>query len=114
MSHQSPTLPLVFGNYDGQAVEGRGGANKTSTVLIVNGVSTVLIVNGVTDLKLGSHISNKHLQEKPRSSTQAAMTSVFGQLVVGPPGSGKTTYCHVIGEYLKSIGRKVAIVNIGK
>nr|CAD7257499.1 unnamed protein product [Timema shepardi]CAD7575097.1 unnamed protein product [Timema californicum] len=69
MSHQSPTLPLVFGNYGEQVVEG---------------------------------------------STQAAMTSVFGQLVVGPPGSGKTTYCHVIGEYLKSIGRKVAIVNIGK
>nr|CAD7434565.1 unnamed protein product [Timema monikensis] len=69
MSHQSPTLPRVFGSYGRQAVEG---------------------------------------------STQAAMTSVFGQLVVGPPGSGKTTYCHAIGEYLKSIGRKVAIVNIGK
>ena len=36
----------------------------------------------------------------------------FGQLVIGPPGSGKTTYCLGISEYLKSIGRDVAIINL--
>jgi GTPase SAR1 family protein len=36
----------------------------------------------------------------------------FGQLVIGPPGSGKTTYCHGMQQYLRSIGRKVALVNL--
>ena len=41
------------------------------------------------------------------------MSTIFGQLVIGPPGSGKTTYCKEIGKFLESIGRKVAIINIG-
>jgi len=36
----------------------------------------------------------------------------FAQLVIGPPGSGKTTYCHGMQQFLRGIGRKVAIVNI--
>lgn len=36
----------------------------------------------------------------------------FGQLVIGPPGSGKTTYCHAMSEFLKGLGRRVAIVNL--
>ena len=36
----------------------------------------------------------------------------FGQIVIGPPGSGKTTYCKGMKEYLTAIGRKVAIVNL--
>ncbi|XP_033210583.1 GPN-loop GTPase 2 [Belonocnema kinseyi] len=40
------------------------------------------------------------------------MSLVYGQLVIGPPGSGKTTYCNGMGEFLESLGRKVAIVNI--
>lgn len=41
------------------------------------------------------------------------MPPIWGQLVIGPPGSGKTTYCQNMGQFLKSLGRKVAIVNIG-
>eukprot|EP01063_Lacrimia_lanifica_P007323 TRINITY_DN14652_c0_g1_i1.p2 TRINITY_DN14652_c0_g1~~TRINITY_DN14652_c0_g1_i1.p2 ORF type:complete len:304 (+),score=125.88 TRINITY_DN14652_c0_g1_i1:115-1026(+) len=36
----------------------------------------------------------------------------FGQLVFGHPGSGKTTYCAGLAEYLTGIGRKVAVVNL--
>lgn len=37
---------------------------------------------------------------------------MFGQLVIGPPGSGKTTYCHGMQQFLSSIGRKVAVINL--
>ncbi|RDX65930.1 GPN-loop GTPase 2, partial [Mucuna pruriens] len=37
---------------------------------------------------------------------------VFGQVVVGPPGSGKTTYCNGMSQFLSLIGRKVAIINM--
>ena len=40
------------------------------------------------------------------------MKTVFGQVVVGPPGSGKTTYCGAIKEFLTGLGRKVVIVNL--
>ncbi|XP_052488804.1 GPN-loop GTPase QQT1 isoform X2 [Gossypium raimondii] len=37
---------------------------------------------------------------------------VFGQVVIGPPGSGKTTYCNGMSQFLKLIGRKVAVINL--
>ena len=40
------------------------------------------------------------------------MTTTFGQIVIGPPGSGKTTYCEAMSRFLKAIGREVVIVNI--
>ena len=36
----------------------------------------------------------------------------FGQLVIGPPGSGKSTYCRAMKEFLTALGRKVVIVNL--
>ncbi|KAG2435326.1 hypothetical protein HXX76_007401 [Chlamydomonas incerta] len=36
----------------------------------------------------------------------------FGQVIVGPPGSGKTTYCHGMQQFMQAAGRKVAIVNL--
>lgn len=36
----------------------------------------------------------------------------FGQVVIGPPGSGKTTYCRGMQEFLSRLGRKVVIVNL--
>lgn len=37
---------------------------------------------------------------------------VFGQIVIGPPGSGKTTYCSGMSQFLSLIGRKVAVINL--
>jgi len=37
---------------------------------------------------------------------------VFGQVVIGPPGSGKTTYCNGMAQFLRGLGRKVAVVNL--
>ena len=39
-------------------------------------------------------------------------TMPFGQLVIGPPGSGKTTYCHGLQQYCQATRRKVAIINL--
>ena len=36
----------------------------------------------------------------------------FAQLVIGPPGAGKTTYCMGMKEFLTGLGRKVAVVNL--
>ena len=38
--------------------------------------------------------------------------TIFGQIVIGPPGSGKSTYCKAMKEFLTGIGRKVAIINL--
>ncbi len=40
------------------------------------------------------------------------MSSFFGLVVIGPPGSGKTTFCEGMSQFLKSLGREVAIVNL--
>ncbi|XP_060065537.1 GPN-loop GTPase 2-like [Ylistrum balloti] len=37
---------------------------------------------------------------------------MFGQVVIGPPGSGKTTYCLGMSEFLTSLGREVAVINL--
>lgn len=36
----------------------------------------------------------------------------FGQLVIGPPGSGKSTYCYGMFQFLGAIGRKASVVNL--
>lgn len=40
------------------------------------------------------------------------MPTKFGQLVIGPPGAGKSTYCAAMSQLLGSLGRKVAVVNL--
>ena len=36
----------------------------------------------------------------------------YGQVVVGPPGAGKTTYCHGIQQFMQQMGRDCAVVNL--
>ena len=40
------------------------------------------------------------------------MEMVFGQVVIGPPGSGKTTYCNGMRQFLSGLGRQVAVINL--
>lgn len=35
----------------------------------------------------------------------------YGQIVYGSPGSGKTTYCNGMQQYLRAIGRECLVVN---
>lgn len=36
----------------------------------------------------------------------------YGQIVIGPPGAGKSTYCNGMNQFLNSIGRNSLIVNL--
>ena len=36
----------------------------------------------------------------------------FAQLVVGPPGAGKSTYCDGMQQFMGAIGRKASVVNL--
>lgn len=38
--------------------------------------------------------------------------TIFGQVVMGPPGSGKTKYCTIMQEVLGNLGRKVFVINL--
>lgn len=46
------------------------------------------------------------------TSRSACNERVFGQVVIGPPGSGKSTYCKAMRELCTAIGRRVAVVNL--
>lgn len=37
---------------------------------------------------------------------------LYGQIVIGPPGSGKTTYCDGMQQYLRLLGRDAWVVNL--
>ncbi|KAK9217416.1 hypothetical protein WN943_006043 [Citrus x changshan-huyou] len=37
---------------------------------------------------------------------------VFGQVVIRPPGSGKTACCNGMSQFLSLVGRKVAVINL--
>ena len=36
----------------------------------------------------------------------------YGQIVLGPPGSGKSTYCCVLQKYYAASDRKCIVVNL--
>ena len=55
------------------------------------------------------NLSSSHSQ-LPKGSQ--VLTMPFGQLVIGPPGAGKSTYCDGMHQLLSAIGRKCAVVNL--
>lgn len=40
------------------------------------------------------------------------MPATFGQVVIGPPGSGKSTYCNGLQQFYNAIGRSCCIINL--
>lgn len=44
--------------------------------------------------------------------SHASFKMPFGQLVIGPPGSGKSTYCDGMHQFASAIGRKCSVVNL--
>ncbi|KAB7495478.1 GPN-loop GTPase 2 [Armadillidium nasatum] len=61
------------------------------------------------DFETISEIAEKVLANKCWLST---MPVKFAQIVLGPPGSGKTTYCKAMSLLLKEVGRNVSIINL--
>jgi GPN-loop GTPase len=47
-----------------------------------------------------------------QTSTGIKKSPSWGQLVCGPPGSGKSTYCAALCEFLNNAGRPTIIVNL--
>ena len=45
-------------------------------------------------------------------SSQRQTQPLYGQVVTGPPGSGKTTYCTGMQEYLRLLGRNAWVINL--
>lgn len=38
--------------------------------------------------------------------------SMYGQIIIGPAGSGKSTYCSLIQSWAKNLDRNILIVNL--
>lgn len=51
-------------------------------------------------------------QRQPSASNVRYSNPMYGQLVIGPPGAGKTTYCHRIHQLYRQLERNAAIVNL--
>lgn len=37
----------------------------------------------------------------------------YVQLIIGPAGSGKSTYCYNLQEHCRTIGRSMHVMNLG-
>lgn len=49
---------------------------------------------------------------RPRGSPFHSLEMPFGEIVVGPPGSGKSTYCHGKHQLLTALNRPISVVNL--
>lgn len=48
----------------------------------------------------------------PTALTVQGPNVMFGQIAIGPPGSGKSTFCFGMYQFLSAIGRKCCVVNL--
>jgi len=58
------------------------------------------------------HILPRRHGRTPRGALDSDAMVGFGQLVIGPPGSGKTTYCNGLQHYFQLTSRPCAVVNL--
>ena len=75
-------------------------------------------------IEYGASVPEQHFSEPPSPyqfpfhspnnlhPSQASAAMPFAQLVIGPPGSGKSTYCDGMHQFLSAIGRKSSVVNL--
>lgn len=40
------------------------------------------------------------------------MALFYGQIVIGPAGSGKSTYCHAVQDMASVLKRKILVINL--
>jgi len=49
----------------------------------------------------------------PRTTENNQHTTMpFAQLIIGPPGAGKSTYCDGMYQFMSAIGRQCSVVNL--
>lgn len=56
--------------------------------------------------------SRRSALERSFPIIRAAALMPFAQLVIGPPGCGKSTYCDGMQQFLNALGRTTSIVNL--
>lgn len=61
---------------------------------------------------LALNLRRLNLRRGPYHILYTEFPMSYGQLVIGPPGSGKTTYCAGLQQYCKAIGRPCAVINL--
>ena len=49
---------------------------------------------------------------RARGGTRSAAMGRCGQLVIGPAGSGKSTYCELMRNHIETLNRRVHVVNL--
>lgn len=63
-------------------------------------------------MNLGRHRDFEYLKEPRVVRSPGISYTMFGQIVIGPPGSGKSTYCYGLHQFCSAIGRQSCIVNL--
>jgi len=63
-------------------------------------------------LQTKTHAKQKTKKRKQRASNADIKMGKYAQLVMGPAGSGKSTYCHVIQQHCEVKKRTVHVINL--
>ncbi|OZJ03045.1 hypothetical protein BZG36_03710 [Bifiguratus adelaidae] len=57
-------------------------------------------------------VQERHLDRLMAMIERIGQETDWDAVVIGPPGSGKTTYCYGMYQFMNAIGRKCSIVNL--
>ena len=94
----------------------RAGASEAHHSLakpLALGVSFAIFL-AITSSHMMKNVDKRQQQNRlftmPNNTNTAPV--LYGQVVVGPPGSGKTTYCNGMQQYLGLLGRDAWVINL--